>query len=612
MRSERVTGVIFGRSRDLGQAIWVKAVTPLGEGRNAWAFRCALAVTLTVLLIVYGNVVGLSKLVLAMEASGHRVLMLFEVFFYIWVAMLLVLLHGTERGEGRPWAALFIVCIYSLGFLGFWIIGTPQGRHSDEWLTMAQARLILDRGRIDVPNPNPDYAYLYHPGTQTIAAILGVVCGEALPTVRRLLLLTTGTAFVSLLFVWQRKLLHSSLMAGLGSLVFITGNPYATKTYVLFPGHIGQILLLLYFVSIFGKRPFSGSSSRDLLLPGLIFGAMTVTHLMSSVLALTTTYLFLILAWRKEESSNGRRLAVLATVLFLTWQISNAYSISSLAGLVLGMFRFLGHIGAILSLARMTVGTKAPLWARVNMLFWIGSIYIVGSAVACRTSLQYRTATNAQKMELVGLASCLWIAIFAGIASPGGSQLLRLLQWIPLFSVSALLRSLAARRQALALATMLFAAFSLTSFVQFDSNVPADSFSSQEVRSGEFLERTAATYGAATYITGVYVRPLYQYYLGPVFILSEPEYTYYRDARGAFHAIDDLVAQFHATQGRADFILDDRMIIQYLRLYQLERSDPRWQSLATLSRHQLVYSNGTVELFSAGSQSEASGHPRII
>jgi hypothetical protein len=231
------------------------------------------------------------------------------------------------------------------------------------------------------------------------------------------------------------------------------------------------------------------------------------------------------------------------------------------------------------------------------MLFWIGSLYILGSAVGSKTVFRYGSATYAQKMELVGLTSASSIAIFAGLASPGGSQLLRLLQWVPIFSASALLRSIAVWRHALALGVILLGVFSAASFLQFNDNVPTDSFSNYEARAGEFLAKETDTSGAATYATGVHVRPVFLYYLGPVIIESEPEYTYFRDADDMFRAIDGLVAQFDRRSGSTYFVLAERMITQYLRLYQLGKSDARWLSIMTLSRNHEIYDNGAVRVF---------------
>ncbi len=519
---------------------------------------------------------------------------LFGFFFFVWLLAILSLLNAHAKDPlASEWYSFLTLVVLVTVFLGFWVLTTSHGRHADEWYTIAQAQSVADLGRVE---PSL-YGYLSYPGTHILAAVSSMAMGTDLVTVRRIILLVSVTTLTASVFLWERKTVGGRIGTSLATVLFFIANPIVTKSYVLFPGHFGLVLLVSYLAYVYGMQSLNKRVAASYLLSGLTYFALTVTHFMSSLFVLLVSWAMVVLGRRNRLVVTQHALTM--TIIFLSWQVYQIYAAQSFAHLGRSFLEKLSqgglYFGSILSLGGSNLGGGVPLWARFTMSVWILSVYFLGSLVILAAAFHIRRTSYLERVEVAGLLTVGGISLLGSITSPGGLQLIRAIQWIPIFTTSALVRRSIPRPLTSVIGLGLITLLAFPSFLYYNNNVALDSFYHYDVLSAQTLRKAVQVLSNPPTVFGsVFARPVYLPVVAE--IRTEPEYAYFRDEGDMFRSLDGLVEEFLRTRPGI-FVFSERIRGQYARLYGIGVQDERWYFLGRLEGSTRMYDSGFVRMF---------------
>jgi hypothetical protein len=542
---------------------------------------------------------------------------LFGVLYYIWFALILVLLFfpGGKQGS-RDWENVALVVIFTLVFSGIWQSLSHGKFGSDTFVHAGTVKFSLPKGHLFYP-------FSTGPIELPTIALLGLavnqIAGLQIFDMVTLIVLFQILLFPILFYVLFGNLLKDGRLASIATLMTVGGNILYADFLPQFHPRIFVMLFVVLFLALLAKdKPAMSRSSPHTLLSIILVAAITVTHTVSPLV------LFLILSgiYLVQRLSKANLITLpLVIFSFVFYYSYGIYIAKGLSGYVVSQIplmwanllkgQFLSALGGVA--ITNNVGVSIPLWANIAIIFWL-LLMVLGGLLGFRNLLRLRRLNQAQQMEIGALIG---VAIFMIIdLLPFGMMdvLFRVFFFLPLFTVPILLRSLSslrahARRLALAVLIVLIFVLSFPSFLALNDNVSSASFLPTEVSPAEFVGANyketrglaIVTSQASISLTPYYVPDISSFVIFPFGPFGP--FGPFPELDEFYRQMDGMVKTFKDNDEASIslFIFSPRYAFDIQTYYGTDpTTDPRWQkAFSQLAQANMIYNNGRFQIYQA-------------
>jgi hypothetical protein len=566
-------------------------------------------------------------------------LTIFGILYYIWLAILLLLLFA--KGRSSEWQRVALVCVFALVFVSFWVINTPTGGHLDELWNMGHIKYLLETGKISLNQPN--FGYFQFPAFHLVNFSLSQISGLGIFETRILFLVFSGVLFAALLYLLFVRLLKNPYLTSLAVLLMVQGSIEASKELEAFwPGN----LAILLFVILLMLLSWREDRALGMEAPGALIMIILLAAFTMSYLPLPAYFIFILagmylLEKVAKKSVVRSSIIVLFLILFLTWEMYfSTGSFGNLAGLTstfVANFTQLGERAFAVSSGpgATALGESVPLWASSIKFFWLALIFGLGTILGIWNLIKARKLSSMEVIETGGLLGVIVFSIVAFFAFPvGEGTYLRFFRYAPYFTIPIVLKFLSGfthhnelsqenillenpggssdpngfrkspanfggwfRRHVITLLVIMFLALSLPTFLIQHNVVSSKAIYPYDLSSGQFLE---SAYGAEE--LNLFSEPgayIYTYYVTEAHfhIMMAPEQTAGKE--DLLLKVNQLVDSFERPgEGNAIFVLSERFRQPRHSPAIIEPSDPEWvQFTNRLAVNNNIYDNGYIEIY---------------
>ncbi len=556
-------------------------------------------------------------------AFGDK-LPLFTILFYIWIAILLLLLFA--RGKSSEWQKLGLVCIFALGIFGLWIINAPYGGHPDEIWQMGHIKYLQEAGKIDLAHPV--FNYFQFPAFHLVNTSLSQISGSGVFETRIWFMLFSGVTFAELAYLLFQKFLKDSRLASLGVLLLllVCVKVYSAET-AFWPGNLANIFLVALLLLLSWRQDRAMGAALPLITIILLV-AFTMSYLPTP-----TCFIFILAAIYLLQKVSIKNVVSLTAVtlffvIFMGWEMYYSARMfdSMFAGLapafIGGFTEVGGRLSAILGIGTAYVGETVPLWANLTRLFWITLIFGFGGILGIRNLIRARRLSSIETMETGGLWGAIIFGLVCFLTFVGGEQTGRIFMYAPFFAIPIVFRflsgfsrrdeplnfagfhkSLAApwgwfRRHVVTLLIILFLVLSLPTFLADNYRVSTHTIYPQENSAGEFLQSTYGAEELNLYSVG-FVASVYTYYVPEAHFRTMPVPEVSAGKEGLWLELNQYAERFENSRDEnAIFVISERFRHSYAPRIIIESTDPRWMEFVNrLSQNDLIYDNGHVQIY---------------
>ena len=530
--------------------------------------------------------------------------------------VLLLLLAFSKRDEENRfnWENMALACVFSLVFIGFWIVITPYGSFADDIFNMGHVRWLVGEGSIPVGHQN--LWYFDFPGMHLLVTALAQLTGLGVFESRMLFLLVNAALFSVLLYILFAKLLKSNRLAFIGvMLVMMSSVMLIEKMHIFTPGALGYTLLAGFLVMMTSTETrLLGTAISDRLLMLILFAAMVISYFATSFLAplvLLGIYLLQKIS-RGKEAQVSLLTVVLLLVMVLAWEVYWTWKLfDSLAGFLprLGDSMLSGGFLSIpFRLAQANVGGELPLWATLTRTFWWASLGL-GTILGLFNLFRARSLGFSDKVVTGGLLGVILLTIIGVFGTHGGQQFGRFLLYAPLLCIPLLLVFLSRiggrLRTSYVLLTVLLLVVSLPTMLSSVNLVSTEAISPYECSAGRFMEANIRDKGEDDILYGLSsASKAWVYYYAPdtrTKQVSEKAF-YEKDEAEVWEETDKIVMDFRqewvALGTHKLFVLSEKDTTFYQHLLNILPEYPNWEELAKqLAAENRIFINGYVEMY---------------
>ncbi len=564
---------------------------------------------------------------------------LFGILYYIWLAILLLLLF--TKGRSSEWQRVALVCIFVLVFCGFWTIITPSGGHLDELWQMSHIKYLQETGNINLDQPN--LGYFQFPALHLFNFSLSEISGLGIFETRVLYLVFSGMLSAALLYLLFVRLLKNPYLASLGVLLMVQGAIAVSRGLEAFwPGNLAYLLFVALLI-LFSRRQ---DRAPGMGAPGALIMIILLAAFTMSYLPLPTYFIFILTGIYLLQKAANKSVVrpstiVLLLVLSLTWQMYwSINQFSNLAGLIPN---FLANFTQLEERAfavgsgpgATALGESVPLWASSIKFFWLSLIFGLGTILGIWSLVKARRLDSSQVLETGGLLGVIFFSAFCFFAFPlGTGPYLRFFRYAPFFTIPIILRFLsgfsrhnelsqwnilpenpgggsapnAFRKSpanfggrfggyAITLLVILFFALSFPTFLIQHNVICSKYVYPYDLSSGEFLESTYE--GEELSIFSEYGAYTYTYYVTEAHfhIMASPEATAGKE--GLLLKVNQLMDGFELSrEGDVIWVFSERFRQPPHSPAIIEPTDPGWVEFTDrLAENNRIYDNGYIEIY---------------
>jgi hypothetical protein len=535
---------------------------------------------------------------------------LFGALYYVWFALLLVLLFSP--GKNNEWKNLALVCMFAMVFSGKWIALT-HGQIGATHILQYIGPISSSVAEGVMPRSLENLAYNMFPMLAIEGSSLALVTGlDAFDTITVFLVFQL-LAITALFYVASRNYLHDGRLASIATVLLISGS-IAIPTYLLaLHARTTGLLFLVAFLALVSKghRRFLNGWEQALLFMILLAAAM-ITH------AVTSFLLFLVLLgiYLVERPSKNKMMAVstvvLSFVVFLGYEIYVAFdTFGYLAKLMPTLVDNLTESEVPWSpmtsrMAFSTFGEAVPTWAVMTRWFWMFALIGLGGVLGIASLVRIRNLSPAEKIISGGLIG---VGVFAAITvyASSSEELARALMYLPVFTIPILLMFLSRRRVAIAALVGLVFLLSFPTFLTHNSHPATTALHPQEWSATDFMgssyqeEPSAGSGNLVTYM------PSGNYPLIPPLNKAEQvifiDYPIPANTEGLWLDFSDFVAEFRNRHNSPAVLMffSPRYATTFQSLAGIDpTTDERWHELReSINQESQVYDNGLVQIYQA-------------
>jgi hypothetical protein len=465
--------------------------------------------------------------------SIFRSLPVFGVIFYAWAAVLFALLLTTPGSSDGKLEGLVLSVVFSVGFVGFWVLVNGGQTGGDSAMNSAILRDIVNLGRLGDPQDtvvNGNLGYFDYPGLFLVTAAL---CRVAFLDIFTAVKFTTLFAVVLLTILYYAAALmylRDQRWAALAAIWAVEGNRQSGFWPSFFPGNFSVLFLLLVAVILL-KAAEGGtiqSTSGRLLLMTVLMGA-TLAH-PGIPIVLFAVFASAMLACRIGLGPVDAATIVLAFILPAAWDLYGA--LRTVGGDIARAVRGLLSPGDLAGYFRIIVaanlGQVVPSWISGLNLFWAVSTVAVGSFVAFLRLLKLPALPRVERIVVITLVNIIVVALLLSFLTGGQETVYRVFLYGSLFAVLLTCRIVISRRSrtpqllqglvALPLVVLVF-----PTFLAVNRSIPLMRSFASEARTGEFIGVHYPRGSNLRIFTHISTAINLLYYLPAAHYASEPE-----------------------------------------------------------------------------------------
>ncbi len=356
---------------------------------------------------------------------------LFIVLFLGWMAVLLYLLFARRGDEKNGWEKLALICIFSIVFLSYWTILTPNSNGGDGLSNLGTVSYLQLEGKI----PYPPVRYLSFPGVFLFTNFISQISNLDIFSSGNLLIIFNTTLFCALIHLFFTKLIKNSYAASLALLIAaILGQLIRTEFR---PDTLGYVLLAGFLVLLTRDEHTPIRTSRDMLITVILLVAVTITYLMHSGLfffILLGIFIMQVLGKRRKISI---LLLILPLVIILSWEVYWAtIQFSNTVGFLPSLLERLKTLDFLFTAEQgqaASLGTRVPLWAVATRYFRLGVFYVLGTILGLIALARFKNLNAGERIAAGGFLGVGLVSVLLLFLWPAGHQFTRYQWYAPMF-----------------------------------------------------------------------------------------------------------------------------------------------------------------------------------
>jgi hypothetical protein len=522
---------------------------------------------------------------------------LFAVIFYLWFAVLLVLLFFS--GEHSCWHKPALLAIFALVFGGLWIINSPNGGHPDFWMQFGNIKYIMEEGRLVFGHPA--LGYLEWPIFHVFNAALAFVGNIPIIKLPQIFLIYSFILLSFILYLLVKKCIVNSSLAALGALLIIVGS-VAGRMLGFWPGNISFLLLVSLLILLLSNTSLIYMRFVFVtLLLLVVFAVSYLPHPVYFIFIVSGVYLLQKIA--RKEAVNSI-IIVFFIVIFLSWNTYFAYvEFKSFAvwskHFIEGITAPEGVISQITRPVGQSFGGITPLWAVITRYIWL-SIFAAAGILGISNLFRFRKLNPIIIILTGGLMGAVIFTLVCAVTFGAQAQWVRFQQIGPLFLIPILLVFLAGLKADLKIKKyvffgliMLLMLFSLPTFLLVGKEINSNTVYSYETEPLSYLEPMQDNGDMYIYTDSV-TRQMYFTYLYRVYF-----HTYSSDNNMLWDRLDLLSSSYSDNLvGNAYFVINDRFLMPLHYPHGILNDDPKLIEIVNrLEKTDYIYNNGHVMIF---------------
>ncbi len=529
---------------------------------------------------------------------------LFSALYCIWMLVLLMLIFSRREAK---WEKLALVCIFTLVFVGFWVIITPYFRHQDEWYNASHVQYLLDYGRINLTPRFLDY--FQFPGLHLTGTTLCQITGLGIFEVRTLFSLFEALLLTMLFYVLLLRSLKNPSMAAIGVVLLLLGTITLGKAIPFHPETFGLLFLPLFLILLNRHEHAFLETWQDKFLVIIVLIAITITHLITSLaLVFILAAIYLVQKIDKRIALTSVNLVILSIVIFLTWEMAWAsFSFTELLKLFPRILEGIRFDNIFLS-AEVAMGARtSPLWATGTRVFWWIFVYAFGSILWLKSLFRLKKLSPMEKKYIGGLAGIIALTVVVTLAGMGGFQFARFLKYASFFTIPFILLFILnlndfKKRYTIASLTIVLFALSLPTLLAYNNMIMTQTYYPSEVAGSKFLKSVYDEGEELDIYCGIFHRPINRYWLPKANVDREDDPIYYEGNPAKLwptvNVIVDRFLNWYGEREYSAYVYSKRQTGSYQHIFGFEPTHPEWLKLKDkLSDTNMVYTNGDYQIY---------------
>lgn len=349
--------------------------------RGNWrlAVWCLLCV-LTLLIFLYPAQLHYEYAIIQ-SLTVFSNLPLFGALYYVWFAMILVLLFlpGSE-GKRRDWENVVLLGIFVLVFSGIWV-SLSHGDYGECLPYVFRAKGIVETG--SYPAFDPDMGPNDFPGLPLLLSSIRLITRLETFDATVLLLLVNMLAYSIMLYVLFRSLLYKPLLAAMGSLILLMGNRQMEIFIpMLQPRSFGINLFIPLVIILLAERSQTkmNKSIPTTIIFIILFSSLTITHFATAlVFVIILAAMYLVGKFSKHNQIELSTI-VLFLVIIVAWLTYMATYTNTT--LVVVAYNSINEFFAGKPISEYLLHITGSYFAAEEMQVWISAIRFFWLALA--------------------------------------------------------------------------------------------------------------------------------------------------------------------------------------------------------------------------------------
>lgn len=534
---------------------------------------------------------------------------LFAFLYCVWLTTLILLLLSRHTGKENSYEKIILVCIFSIVYLGFWVIVTRLVLSHEGLYNSAHIKYINSFGHISLGIPT--LGYFDFPALHLLGSFFSQVSGLSPINSANVIVFYQAVLLATILFILFRSFLKNYLFASVAVMLVIQGSITLDKCNIFHPRNLGLIMLALFLILLNLK---SGKLFKDLeygIMTLIVCLAASTTHAVTSFLLFGILLgVYLVNIWHREPSEDIYSI-IFFIVVPLTWTMNWAFiTFKTVVSPLPRVFSEYLHGDIFWYLTMMeqsNVGRNIPTWASLTRAFWWIFIYGLGSVLWLYDLFHFKKLSTREKRWTGILFGIAIISIISVLASVGGGRFDTYLLYgafalVPIILLFILSRNITIQRYFFATLIPVLLIMSFPSFLAHNNMIEYDTYYPDESASGNFLEaHYSSSYNLNLY--GVAWLPLSTNYYVP-----KSTYTLARgvtdvnDENSLWIEFDTIIKKFESSNKNTSiisvFIWSNRVELPYEHFLGITPDNPKWQSFKNqLLNHNYVYDNRNTQMF---------------
>jgi hypothetical protein len=557
------------------------------------------------------------------SVSVFQNLTVFSLLFYAWAVVLFAILLTTHEKSDGGFEGLLLSVVFSIGFVGFWVLvpgGSPGG---DSAMNSAILRDIIDLGRLgDLQDKmvSSNLTYFDFPGLFLLGTTLHTILSLDVFTATKVTTLAEIVLLASLYYTIAWTYLRDQRWAALAAIWTVEGNVQTGFWPSFFPGNFGALFILMAVLLLLKAAGRTTPRASGALVLMLVMMGATISHSGAPIVLLAILGAVFIIRRDRAPGLVSATTLFLALVLPLAWEIYAA--MRSLDPNIVRTFRaFLmesNSLNYVRIIGAANLGEVTPPWVSGLNLFWMVVTVSGGGLIALWRLVKIRSQPDRERIIVATLVGITAISLLFSFLTGGAETVYRIFLYGALFTVLTacsviLVKRHATRRLLQSVVVLALLALSLPTFLVLNRGVVLMRSFAYENRTAEFISASYPRgHDLVLYVhssTGINLL----YDLPGASFVAEAEVAKQVGSEGCLEGQEDVLESFlkRAATGSASLYVryDDRVLMYYGRYFDVKTVEGPYGALMGKleANSSKVYDSGETAIYanplpSGGSQ----------